>query len=311
VIRTLCLGFLVIGSLCLPIYHFCFKPRIPEAKENFIKTPIFYLSLLKLPHIDIEIEKNRFSLLIDSGSDTELSFQSKALKKIHGKRFITESKYYNFKGNRYPTDVYRLEKLNIDKTLTLYNLEIRIDNEEATKIGNKLNETSNLSSWVWDQIESWTSHGKIGNGILRNFVCYFDFPNETFCIARDLKCLVKEGKYSLDQFISTSIEVAQFGPIVNIETKWGRKAFLLDTGSTRSLINQKSSHTEEESKSDLVLENFKLGSCCFVSRNISPLFSGIDGILGVDFFRQNVVCIDYLEKTAYISPVSLQAGRID
>ncbi|OGN56771.1 MAG: hypothetical protein A3D96_07130 [Chlamydiae bacterium RIFCSPHIGHO2_12_FULL_44_59] len=305
-IKALSLGCIVtIGSLGVFIYSFYETSRRSLTKKHFIKIPIRYLSILKGPHIEVEIEKQKFYFLIDSGSDTQLSFQSKAIQKIQNKHFIGNSTNYNFKGIKYNSEIYEIETFKIGESLISYKTKISTDHDEAIRKANNWNKEPSLSSWVWGKIDSWMSHGKIGNGFFKNFVCYFDFPDETFCIAKDLGSLMKEGGYSLEPFISTSIEVAPFGPIVKMETKWGSKAFLLDTGSTRSLIQQKSLLDEEETKSDLFLENFHLGSCCFTSCYISPLFSGIDGILGVDFFKERVVCIDYLQKKAYIYHIPL------
>lgn len=281
------------------------RPPYDQTSSNslqnfFIKIPIHYLSFLKEPHIEVEIEKKKYYFLMDSGSDTQLSFQSKNIHKIQNKNFLGILAHCNFKGTKQTSSVYQLEKIKIGENLVLFNTNICTDHDEALRKANNLNQEANLSSWIWGKIDSWFSHGKVGNGIFKNFVCHFDLPHKTFCIAKDLETLIQEGQYSLDSFIHTSIEIASFGPLIKIETPWGPKTFLLDTGSTRSLIRRMSPDSEKEIKTELFLDNRYLGTYCLVSCSISPQFANIDGILGVDFFQEHVICIDYLNKAAYI-----------
>ncbi len=82
---------------------------------------------------------------------------------------------------------------------------------------------------------------------------------------------------------------------MNIQTDRGMKKFLIDTGAECSII-KKSPNEPEQIK--VYLEN--IGSWNFYAIDLPPGIPPIDGILGVDFLKKHIICLDFLDQAIYI-----------
>jgi hypothetical protein len=118
--------------------------------------------------------------------------------------------------------------------------------------------------------------------------------------------LVNEAGYSLNHFIKIPFELRNCGPVFAVQTSMGPQKFLLDTGSTCSIIRDSSFPTEmKKSESSYLTEKLRIGENDFGEWTFQLLEYNdqmeCDGILGIDFFKKHTICLDFLTNMAYLN----------
>lgn len=95
-----------------------------------------------------------------------------------------------------------------------------------------------------------------------------------------------------------------------IETNFGKKRFLIDTGASLTFLSpheifiQASQNTDPDCLNSLVFDHFKLGSKDFAPQEahiVNQLnFENMDGILGMDFFDNKILFFDMTNRILYL-----------
>jgi hypothetical protein len=284
-----------------------FYTKKNKLEKSVIKVPIRYLPFLNGAHIEITIENKKYNVLLDTGSEIGLSFPGKIIDVIQDKKWLSKSEYIDFKGNRYPSNRFQISKVKIGKNLVIENLTAHEENPNFLREGRKLNPVNNINDWFWDKMDCIFCDGKMGVDALRKTICYFDFPGSTFYISKDLSSLIDTCEFFLDNFSQIPCEIEKYGVVVKLKTDLGLKRFLLDTGSTTSILNLENKSTEEDDKiMNIIIDDCSLGSWAFKSYQLSSSFHNLDGILGIDFFKKYRICIDFEKEIVYIDSKSHQ-----
>ena len=130
----------------------------------------------------------------------------------------------------------------------------------------------------------------------------------------------KKDNYCLEKMVQVPFEVDHLqGYVLKVETDLGIKRFMLDTGATHNLI--KPSILEDRPRenwfaeiqryhsSKFILGDKDFGSTPFVVLEISPAFGNLDGILGMEFFKEYVIYLDFEKKIAHIGKSSECLGE--
>lgn len=130
-----------------------------------------------------------------------------------------------------------------------------------------------------------------------------------------------ENRYSIKNMVKIPLERAHSCLAIEVDTDFGKKRFLLDTGATENLINSSllsdafSVESSPQGK-ELLFTSFKFqiggknfGNEKFSPSSISPAFNDIDGILGMSFFRKYAVFLDFNNNLAYIGPSQAKNSR--
>jgi hypothetical protein len=287
--------FLAITSLCA--WHFQFFPF----KAPFARIPVKFTSSLT-PYTEIEIEKKKYYLIVDLGSDSELGIKTEVLEKI-GKKFLGKTHWYDIKGKEYESSRYQIPKMKIGK--------VQINNAKAhdgytAEAGHIWGE----KKYAEDEISG--TFGKSLLGISRHLL--LDLNNSAFFIFRkreDLKHLRKEG-YLLENLVELPFDGAKNRVVFLVDTDMGQKRFLLDTGASISIIRPTFITAEERDEmqhsrmtitfSKFVIAGHDFGEIDLHAYDVPDKFEDVDGFLGMDFCKKHVIYLDFTENKALIGP---------
>lgn len=297
--KLVILAFSITFALVLfSAWHFQFFPFTAP----YVRIPVNFSST-KTPYTEIEIEKKKYYLIVDLGSDAELGIKTEVLEKIR-KTLIGKTHWSDIKGNEYESLKYQIPKLKIGK--------VQINNAKAHD--GYIYESGHI--WGKERTADVEISGLIGTkllGISQHLL--LDFNNSVFFLLRsreNLKHLRKEG-YLLENFVEVPFEGDNHRIIFLADTSVGRKRFLLDTGASYSVIKP-TFMTEEERETmrdnrltitlpELVIGGSDFGEIDLYAYDFSDKFAEFDGVLGMDFCSKHVIYLDFNEKKALISPV--------
>lgn len=270
------------------------------------RIPLDFIPYSKQPRAEVLIEGNKYPLMIDLGSPSSLTLKTEILDTIQ--KIPTGIVYStDFKGNEYKSKTYLLP-------------EIRIRNMIITKV-ETIDEGINFlkkGSVIYDDTgknEKETTKekpGRIGRKLFINGKAnlLLDFHNSVMFACCHLKDRKKNG-YQINQFVSAPFELSDAeGIVLSIDTDLGTQRFMLDTGTTRSLLNSSSSQCPdcEEWKPGLyqyqslkfVFGGKDFGSQDFLLIEMAASFKNLDGVIGMDFLQNHVVYIDFDQKRIYL-----------
>lgn len=259
----------------------------------------------------VSIEKKNYTLLIDTGSYCPIFLQKNCIDHIENKTYLEKVDFWNFRGETFSTNVFRIPEVEIAKDLTIGNVALREELIEYTK-----------SAVIWPHVDGpqvrnraklalKTIDGGMGWPILLKCSCLFDFSRSALYFAERFDCLAKLKKYPLEEFVKIPFSLGECGAVLTLETDLGTKRFLLDTGATFSVLRESSAPEElaEELETgkwfyknrNLSHENHNFGPVDFALTDLADAFE-VDGVLGIDFFNRHAICFDIEQRTAYILP---------
>ena len=138
--------------------------------------------------------------------------------------------------------------------------------------------------------------GRIGNDILDHFCCFFDFPHSQVSIGNQLS----DFDFSPDECIEVPFQIEQGLIVLNAETDLGAKKLFLDTGANVSILRGKLL-SKKRQNCKLILEGQDFGKWDFWFLPFTERLQ-LDGALGIDFFKKNLICIDFKNHKVYIRP---------
>lgn len=197
---------------------------------------------------------------------------------------------WGIKGNRYFSERYQLPEIKISTAIVS---GATVDEENNDFINDAF---ISPQKPLGHYLESALIQGSIGWPVFKNYDCLFDFPHSNVIIAENRAVLEKETSYIFENFDQIPFTLDISGIILSIQTELGTKKFMLDTGSPRSFLKDKQLAKENESSLQL-----KMGSRTweFHFFEFADVFS-CDGILGIDFFKKNILYLDFHNHIAYI-----------
>lgn len=234
------------------------------------------------PTMKVEIEGKTHSLILDLGTYCEFALKREVLDAIPTKEleFIAFHTTISLNGQDKISPCYLFQRIRIQNSEIIHTL-VDEDNDPIPK---------DIS-------------GRIGKKVLQTCNVLIDFPHSLFFIVKNFEDLRAEG-YSIKDFQEIPCDVTRWGAVFTIETDFGIKHFVIDTSSPCSAIRISQ---EESQKDKITTSKFKLGECDLGNTeldgvDIDPIFDDIDGYLGIDFFKKNIVFIDFPNKKALLRP---------
>jgi hypothetical protein len=277
-------------------------------KKNLtIEIPLEYSSG-NIPIVQAKIGGKTLILEIDLGSEFPLTIYEDTLKdlpKIFYKKMRTKDVFENV----YTCNGYIIPKFEINK--------LKFKNIIAFSEKNDFKENTTL--WIDKELEKSRNYyqevGCIGFYLLEKFNLYFDFPNHSLIACKKKSALEKKVDFS--EFFKVDFIKSKLGIVLQIETDYGIKNVLLDTGCTcnyfrasqfegkKSLKDQKREGMSYYNTEKFIIGGVDFGKQLLYSIDISPNLKGVDGFLGMDFLKNHRVFIDYKEKAIYFSKSAL------
>lgn len=270
----------------------CSSTKVIKEQQSAYQIPVYFPRCANAPTVKVNIEGLEYFLILDLGASSHLKLLDRALNQLNHKEFVGLSRSIDINGNCYEQPAYKIPHFKFG---TL-NIEGAVAVEESQRF---IREGGKIGSWhnylqTQDRIDM--IDGRIGGGLFTSTgcVCYFDMSHFVFCLAASLDQITKN--HPLTNFMQSTFEEVNGLICLDLLTDRGVKKFVLDTGATHSAI-QKSPGDRHEVKMDL--EHF--GHRKFIALDI-PENLLIDGILGIDFFDDYAMCLDFATHTIYIKP---------
>jgi hypothetical protein len=220
------------------------------------------------------------------------------LDEIKIKDFVSRSEFISVNGYVYITPNYIIPRVSIGK----FCLDVPFKEEDSNfwTDGCTIGSHSFVSSFKLYLMYQVYREAVIGIDFLKKFACIFDFPHSNIFLAENISCLINDAS----DFCMVPFEIGKAGVVSTFETNLGKLNFLLDSAASASYI-RKFKESGEIIKSVLRIKDVNFGEWMFKQINISNKFSDIDGILGIDFFKNNIIAFDFKSNTAYIQSVKL------
>jgi len=271
-----------------------------KKQASFVSVPITFSSF-QSPCVNTEIEGKMLLVKLDLGFQGDVTIIKEEIDSIFSKTFIKESPVYGIRGKEYKQKIYHIPEIKIGAK-TFSSLILREESRELLKDATFL---QNENEPIFRE-----EVGKIGWQLFRNSKLLIDFQNFRIAFFDSLDNLKKEG-YSIEAFVKTPLFVDRGLVEFDIVSSVKPLRCVLDTCATWNIINEE---IEEGKFLDVAIwepENiikypfFKIEGEDFgpISFHRMPIRMPIhiEAILGVEFFKNYLVILDFSEKFVYFS----------
>lgn len=290
-------------------YIFCTKEvpppetvASPSQKRTYFSTIPVRMSSANLPCISAIIDGESFSVVLDLGLRGEFSLPRKHLERISHKKLVGTDRIYSFMGNNYLVPFYKVPRASIQAA-----------SWREPVIGERCDEYAREIRIIHDKDDPVDEYdGAMGWLLFREMNLLLDFGNGKAVICDGLGTLRKRG-YLVDSWVRTPLLIDRGIVECEATTPDGIIRCFLDTGTTCNFL-----HKEMPGKSmaDACLDHnnfveyssFKVGETelgPIVLRQVPVrLPISVPVVLGMDFFLNHQVFIDFVEGYLYFSPPS-------
>jgi hypothetical protein len=256
-----------------------------------------------IPGLEVEIENKKIPVIFDLGFSGYAMFDNFIVHEITDKNFLRQSWKYGLRGIKRYHDVYQIPKMRMG-SLTYTNIEVN-DRDPA------FNEESVI---VLDQ-EKYISgvcptRGKLGWMLFNNLLLFLDMKKSKIVICGSPEKFEKE-EHSLKSYTKTPLFIDRDLVEIETETPQGIVKCLLDTGCTYNIFNTKNGSDEplgqmiNDKTRFTIFDSFKIGDREFGPMSFHPapvkLPIEIQAILGMEFFDQHRVLIDFKNRQVYFA----------
>jgi hypothetical protein len=277
------------------------------APRNHCEIPIQFLGVLNTAYTTLEIEGKPYFLDFDLGMMFPVSLKKEVLEKMKKEPWDTIS-WKDFKGIQYqtPTCIIPRARLGRSRFKNLWTHETSKDFEKNNIFfGEK---DSHVAEDLYDSKLS----GSLGAELflMANIPALFlDLGNSRAFMVKNIRRF-HEGGYSCENFLKVPLEKKENGLCIQVETDIGKKSFSLDTGSSENLLSASLFPDKPNllnpdwcftfTSSKLIIGDRDFGKEEFRIYDIK--LEGIDGALGMPFFKKYAIFLDFQNNVAYISP---------
>jgi hypothetical protein len=288
---------------------------LTKGRAYFMPMKINGFSPENIPYFTVNIENQTAIAKVDLGYEGHIALPSHIVKGLNGKKFFGRRSSYGLKGRTYESNTYEVEKIDTE-SMSFFPV---LADEISPEFKNDLNLVEGETTLEGDV-------GRVGWRLFQNFNLLIDHENSIFALCDSLETL-KKRRYPVD-FFSQAPLILDRGLIeFEAETEAGTLRCVLDSGSTWNMLNKDlndlyNSHIiftpnnvdqyltlNPENKSLLIFDPknvqdvsvFNIGGKAFgpmtFNRIKSPL--AIDAILGMEFFEDTLIFIDFSNRKIY------------
>lgn len=277
--------------------------RLPTNDAAFlVSVPITKFSSIQSPCIDVHIDNTTFSMELDLGFRGDLTLANKFIDQISSKTFILTKPMYGVRGKEYSTDLYRIPKIKIG-TLAFIKPVLQKKGEEFTEDAVFVQEGRKPSP---------REDGRVGWELFYNVNLLIDIKNSKIIFCDSLDTLKKHG-YLIKNFTKVPLFLERGLLEFEAQINEGALRCMLDTGSTWNILNTEIEDGKSieqvmwEPENTLTYPSFKIGKKDFGSialhRIPIKLPIHIEAILGMEFFQDHLVFLDFTGGSVYFSDV--------
>lgn len=291
----LTLGMILIGNSCS---HHVFPIKSLSENSLIIEIPIVFAHSAV---VEVQIEKEKYLFEIDLGSADSVIIEKKYLDKIQNKKNIEKEHSIDLFGNHYSHNQFIIPYIKI-QNLIIDNIKLREESPDFL-LATELNPSGPTRT-------SAKIRGRLGIELFKNHICFFDLLNSVIYLADSINTIEKS--YPLNEF--TQLPFVFHNELISISGKidTGTQRFILDTGANPSVFRKsdidENLRWEIPSKQSmfttkqLIFENTDFGEWNFCLLEFGKQWENINGILGIDFFKEHIVILDFKARQVYIKP---------
>jgi hypothetical protein len=250
--------------------------------------------------------------VIDLGGAFQCEINKSLLEKIPGGVFLKTTSGWNYQGLEIPAEQFLYKKIKFLKAeISNFILSTMPDNEmDFSLIKGKPN------SVPWDETIPSSLIGRpdgyIGHHLLQWVNVLLNFQtNEFIAYSLDKTPLFKFPYGCKGCFNAVSFDYTDRKWLTcTIQTSFGPKRFVIDTGATITLLKptpeltQSSTQLTPDHLPSVHTTEFRLGKTNYGTRDIHLkedfTFEGIDGVLGMDFFHNKILFFDMKNHILYL-----------
>lgn len=290
-----CWGYSESNQNSLP--SICQRSKIP-LHSYFTIIPVVKFTEANLPCILIHIENKTVLAELDLGFRGNFSFSKELLEQIPSKKYIRSKKIFGIGGHEYTKKIFHMPFVKMDGAIFS---DLTLDEEVEEFLDN--------SSIVSKRDKPTSPHEscRIGWEIFQHMGLLLDLGNSQIALCDSIST-VKKRKYAAVDFFEVSLNTQRGLVELEASTEKGSLRCVLDTGSTWNILNENNKEgidiEDEENTtefSDFTMNKRNLGSLVFHHIPIH-LPIQIDAILGMEFFQDHIVFLDFQRQRAYIAP---------
>lgn len=305
-IRRLLVIGVCVGVISTPIFLFLARqqkiapnqPQKPLPQSFFVSVP-----LTERDHgiswlIPVAFDEITYLLVLDTGFAGHIAVSSSILESLPDKTFLRRNKTYGIRGTSYDTPVYESNAVSIDP-FCFSKVPVQDVSREFQR---------DAMFGTADQL----ADGSVGWKLFDRLNLLLDFKHAKIAFCDSIQTLNAKG-FPMDAFVKTPLFFVNDLPQVEVQLPDGPLPCLLDTGSTWNLLNDPTLQGDLKDLAkdregwvtidDAVIGDKSLGPITFKKLPI-PEASGIKAILGMEFFEQHLVFLDFSEKMAYFAKYS-------
>lgn len=290
----LSLIFLVLG--CFYFSFFLFRDVRFQKSDDCIRIAVSFIPFSYKPLIKLGIQGKNYRIMLDTGSSHPLDLHTRALEKIQDKEFMQIVPYYDLHGTKYPVSQFRIPEITLDCNLRLNQITAYEENIDFLTKGTNAGRPRSFFGKMKNQLGLFLIDGRLGWPSFEEIVSLFDFPHNSLFLAKNIQALEKEKIFSPEDFIQIPLELSRCGPVLSLQTNLGIKKFLLDTGSSHSVYRESDLQLGHKISFSMIIGDWDFWPYPITS----DLSEEIDGVLGIDFFKSHVICLDFQKKHIYI-----------
>lgn len=297
------LYLLLLVCACVGTLWFFYKPSFPAHKKSknpyFVTIPIVNWDNTHFPSpcVSIQIEEQVICSSLDLGFRGFFSIEGQILGKIKEKTEVGKVKRYGFRGTEYEKAIFEIPKIQMGP-ISFSRIQVQREAEAFHKNSSLHIDPNELAPIDLARI-GWEACRLSGN-------LFLDLRNNMIAFCDSADTLQAKG-YALDSFAKSELLSDRGFLEVMVHTDLGSVRCVLDTGSTYNCL-----HTElgeNQSIDDMIGNIHEVGQFQVGNKDLGPqafheipiqLPIPVAAILGMEFFFNHVIFINFTEHLLYI-----------
>lgn len=264
----------------------------------FLPITISKFTRANLPCLLVQLNDNQICAILDLGFRGQLSFSSRFFEHLRNKKYLRSQKMYGIRGGEYEENLYEIPEVQIG-SMSFSKPAIHEQAEEFHMESTLIKENNDPSS---------QDSGKVGWELFGNTNLFLDLGNSKIAFCDSLGTLKDQG-YDIEKFTKTPLLLQRGLVEIEVEIPKGTLRCMLDTGATWNILNAEDGKSIDQAMLEhdnildctpLKIDGNDFGPMAFHYVPIKiPIW--IEAILGMEFFKEHLVFLDFFENCAYIS----------
>ena len=258
-----------------------------------------------LPSVTMDLQGEKTQFIFDTGSKSALHLPMALINKIPNKTENTEKmKFNDLTGDTKEVKSFIVDKLKLGSFI-FNNVQVLEYKSWGLFMLNDRTKTDH------DKEEINAEKSLIGLGLFKDYVLTINYPENKITISDDIKVSDDLNK----NWFSIPFYLNNYGLVINLFDGLKNYKMILDTGAAVSIIKEKSLSPFSK-KLTLPKYNFRYTALkmadidsvkveAIIIDSLTDLFKP-DGLLGSNFFRENIVKIDFKNKQMWIQPAVIK-----